>query len=135
MPGAYRDARLTLAPLPRFGTSTSPSDQSAVTLVGAVMIGLTAAVLLTVCLNLAAMLLARGRARRRELAIRMALGSGRARLVRQLLIEGLVLSLAGGGLGAIAAGVRHLGAAARVRGETAGGHRARRPAIADRGQR
>ena len=99
------------------------------------MIGLTAAVLLTVCLNLAAMLLARGRARRRELAIRMALGSGRARLVRQLLIEGLVLSLAGGGLGAIAAvyavSVLQLAFAAKLPVAIV----ARRPAIADRGQR
>ena len=63
-----------------------------VALLGAVMLGLTAAVLLTVCLNLAAMLLARGRARRKELAIRLALGASRVRMVRQLLIEGLLLS-------------------------------------------
>ena len=90
---------MTLAPLPRFGTSTSPMDESAVGLLGAVMVGLTAAVLLTVCLNLAAMLLARGRARRKELAIRLALGSSRARLVRQLLIESVLLALAGGLVG------------------------------------
>ena len=66
-----------------------PSTSRRSALVGVVMLGLTAAVLLTVCLNLAAMLLARGRARRKELAIRMALGCGRARLVRQLLVEGL----------------------------------------------
>ena len=100
MPAEYRDARLTVAPLPRFGTSTSPMDEGAVGLLGAVMIGLTAAVLLTVCLNLAAMLLARGRARRKELAIRLALGSSRARLVRQLLIESVLLALAGGLVGA-----------------------------------
>ena len=100
MPAEYRDARLTLAPLPRFGTSTSPMDEGTVGLLGAVMLGLTAAVLLTVCLNLAAMLLARGRARRKELAIRLALGSSRARLVRQLLVESVLLALAGGLIGA-----------------------------------
>jgi predicted permease len=100
MPAEYRDARLTLAALPRFGTSTSPTDEGALGLLGALMLGLTAAVLLTVCLNLAAMLLARGRARRKELAIRMALGGTRARLVRQLLIESFLLALAGAAIGA-----------------------------------
>lgn len=52
------------------------------------------------CLNLAAMLLARGRARRKELAVRLALGASRARVIRQLLVEGLLLSAAGGAIGA-----------------------------------
>lgn len=103
-PAEYRDARLTLAPLPRFGTSTSPSDESVLGLLGAVMLGLTGAVLLTVCLNLASMLMARGRARRKEFAIRLALGGGRGRIVRQLLTEGLLLSLAGG-VGGVALGL------------------------------
>ena len=98
-PVEYKDARVTLAALPRFGTSTSPRDESVIALLGAVMLGLTGAVLLTVCLNLAAMLLARGRARRKEFAIRLALGAGRLRIVRQLLTEGLLLALAGGTLG------------------------------------
>jgi predicted permease len=103
-PAEYDDARVTLAPLPRFGTSTSPSNESILGLLGAVLMGLTGAVLLTVCLNLASMLMARGRARRKEFAIRLALGGGRIRIVRQLLTEGLILAIAGGA-GGVALGL------------------------------
>jgi hypothetical protein len=63
-PAEYEDARVTLAPLPRFGTSISPRDEGVLGVLGAMLLGLTGAVLLIVCLNLAAMLMARGRARR-----------------------------------------------------------------------
>ncbi|MGE0043729.1 MAG: ABC transporter permease, partial [Vicinamibacterales bacterium] len=104
LPGAYEDARLTAAPLPRFGTSTSPSDESVMGLLAALMLGLTGAVLVTVCLNLASMLMARGSARRKEFAVRLALGGGRFRIVRQLLTEGLLLSIVGG-VGGVALGL------------------------------
>ena len=102
-PADNKNQDLIARPLSRLSISTSPQDDSELYAPFVLLQGLAAAVLLTSCLNLANMMLAFGASRQKEIAIRLAVGGSRFRIVRQLLVQGLLLSLAGGAIGLVAA--------------------------------
>ena len=98
-PAENKDQALTMAPLSRMSVSTNPVSDTPIAAANSILLGLASVVLIVACFNLANMLLARGEARQKEIALRLALGSGRGRVVRQLLTEGFVLATIGGALG------------------------------------
>jgi putative ABC transport system permease protein len=93
-PQTNKDWSVLIEPL-RTGVMSSPLQNTSLLLLGVVGF-----VLLLCCANVANLLLARGNARARELAVRAALGAGRARIASQLLTESVVLAAVGGVLGA-----------------------------------
>ncbi len=109
-PAENKNQLLTAARLSRISISTSPQTDNGIGSTFGLLTAMAAIVLVVSCLNLANMMLARGTARRKEIAMRLALGGRRGRIVRQLLTEGLMLSLVGGGFGLLLAywGVRLL---------------------------
>jgi hypothetical protein len=98
-PSILRQRAMALPAPDRFNALRYEYRQSLFVLLGSVSI-----VLLLACVNLSGLLLARAAARQREIAIRLAIGAGRGRLIRQFLAESLMLAAIGGGIGLLTAG-------------------------------
>jgi putative ABC transport system permease protein len=98
-PATNKDRRFTLIPLEKYYANIGSRSRQGLLL----MLGAVGVVLLIACVNVASLMLARALARRRECVVRAALGASRGRLIRQLLVENLLLFLAGGALGLLIA--------------------------------
>ncbi len=98
-PAEHRHLGFEIRPISRTGIGDGPQDDAGAYTMSGLLQGMTVIVLVIACMNLANMLLARSTSRRREIAVRFALGANRAAVVRQLLTEGFVLSIAGSAVG------------------------------------
>ena len=102
-PKENKDQTFIARPLSRMSISTNPGNDSQLAIPAALLLAVAAVVLLIASLNVANMMLARGTARAKEIAIRLALGGGRRNILQQLFIEGLLLATAGAAAGLVIA--------------------------------
>jgi predicted permease len=102
-PAENKEQIMVVRPLSRLNVSTSPSSDNDLRIPALLLISMASVVLLIASLNVANMMLARGADRRKEIAIRLALGATRRNILQQLFTEGLILALLGGAAGMLIA--------------------------------
>lgn len=111
-----KKSTLYLHRLSRLGLDSAESERAVLSGTSAFLMAVSAVVLLIACLNLGNMIVVQGTTRHREIAIRMAIGGGRLRIIRQLLFESFLLAVFGGAFGLVLAfwGTRILNACMAV---------------------
>ena len=102
-PDDNRGRGVAVQPLAETTLSPNPAQRSQFNMAGVLLMAVVGLVLLVACANVANLLLSRAAARRPELAVRVSLGASRGRLIRQLLVESLLLGLMGGAVGLLTA--------------------------------